>query len=402
MQNESIEKSDKLNLAGRICQVVVDTFNGLKIKSGKPTTRSNGVKEWTVLAGIVALIETTNTDDEPEIYPISIATGVKALPNKYREFSKGSMVHDLHAEILAIRLFNWFLLDECSKLKEDDKYHSKIIDVSKGSEGKFKLKNGVKLALFVTEPPCGDASMSYLTESLDDNKPWQEDSKSTSKYQKLNSKVPLIRGRRNFDQVGMVRTKPGRADSIITLSKSCSDKLCLRQLTGITSSITSLLFRENIYLDYLVLQEDKFNQRDIDRCFFERFTQKLDQSLKPHPIEVIGYKKDAFQFHKPTNDLTRVPSQLSILHIIPTKMTQILNNGVKNGSYIKNKPPKSNGESIICNKRLYDKVRPLIHHDSNTYIDLKNANSERQTLKQKGHKILCNWVPSDVDNFDLQ
>ena len=116
MQNEDNSKMNHSSLADRISEVIVNNFNGLNIKSGKPTVRSNGVQEWTVLAGLVALIYDTNDTEEPEIYPITIATGVKALPNRFRDFSEGAMVHDLHAEILAIRLFNWFLLDECSKI----------------------------------------------------------------------------------------------------------------------------------------------------------------------------------------------------------------------------------------------------------------------------------------------
>lgn len=402
MQNEENQKACK-SLGDRISQVVVDNFNSLHLKSGKPTIRSNGVQEWTVLSGLVALIYTTDDTEDPEIYPISSATGVKALPNRFREFSKGSMVHDLHAEILAIRLFNWFLLDECSKLtdKRDNSY-SKIIETNRVSNGLFKLKRDVKLALFITEAPCGDASMGYLTKTLDDKEPWKEDIINPKKKQKLSSDVSVIRGRRNFDKLGIVRTKPGRSDSVISLSKSCSDKICLKQLTGITSSITSLLFPDRIYLDYLVLPEDKFNEDDINRCFVKRFIQRIEADEMIHPIEVIGYKKDDYRFHKPKNDLSIVPSQLSVLHVIPSQYIQVLNNGVKNGCFVKNNPPKSYGESIICNRQLYNKAQLLLSHNATTYIDLKETNTERQELKCKGQETLNNWITTTVDDFDLQ
>lgn len=400
MQNEDNYGMEHSLLADRISRVVVDKFNRLNIKSGKPTVRSNGVQEWTVLAGLVALI-CTNDKQEPEIYPITLATGVKALPNRVREFSEGSMVHDLHAEILAIRLFNWFLLDECAKVSEKDaEYVSKIIERSQNNRFQFKLKDNIELALLVTEPPCGDASISYLTETLDDKEPWKEETNS-SKRQKLNSDVAVTRGRTNFDKLGIVRTKPGRSDSVITLSKSCSDKLCLKQLIGITNAITSLLFPGGIYLNYLVLPKNKFKEEDINRCFNHRFTHKLEGEKDIYPLKVIGYSKDEYPFHKPKQNSPDVPSQLSLLHIIPSKYIQILNNGVKNGAFVKNKRPKTQGESIVCNRQVYKKAQPLLDQDVATYTNLKKVNTRRQELKIKGRETLTNWVSTDEDDFDL-
>ena len=401
MQNEDNSKIGDSLLADRISKIIVNNFNGLKIKSGKPTVRSNGVQEWTVLAGLVALIYDTNDTEEPEIYPITIATGVKALPNRFREFSEGAMVHDLHAEILAIRLFNWFLLDECSKLVDKDvAYASKIIERRDCSL--FKFKDGIKLALLVTEPPCGDASISYLTDTLDDKEPWKEDISNSRKKQKLDSDKSVNRGRTNFDKKGIVRTKPGRSDSAITLSKSCSDKLCMKQLIGITNTITSLLFPDGIHLDYLVFPKDKLKEDDIYRCFDYRFITKLEGENNIHPLKVIGYNKDDYQFHKPKKHSPDVPSQLSLLHVIPSKYTQVLNNGVKNGSFIKNKRPKTNGESIICNRQLYKKAQILLDKDVTTYAELKRINTRRQELKKKGRETLSGWVSTDTDDFDLQ
>lgn len=135
-------------LGNAIASTVIDTFNGLSIKSGKPVVRSNGVEEWTVLASVVAI---TNNN----IMPITLATGVKTLPDKVRSYSNGLMVHDMHAEILALRLFNYYLLEKDCPLVE----HS-------------GLKHDVKLALFISEPPCGDASMSYISSNLTNNEPW--------------------------------------------------------------------------------------------------------------------------------------------------------------------------------------------------------------------------------------
>lgn len=211
-------------LGDLISKEVLKTFNNL-LNRGKPTVRSNGVKEWTVLASIVTI-------DGDDVEPICLSTGVKTLPEKFRSYSKGLMVHDSHAETLSFRLLNWVLLDECEKI--EDGGSSKLVEKSGEL---FKWKEGKKLALFVTEPPCGDASMSYITDELEDKTPWNKE-----ELEPVLKKQKVVRGRNSIDKLGVVRTKPGRTDSLISLSKSCSDKICMKQFTGLTNSVTSVSF----------------------------------------------------------------------------------------------------------------------------------------------------------------
>ena len=149
------------------------------------------------------------------------------------------MVHDMHAEILALRLFNYYLLEKDCPLV-----------------GHSVLKHDVKLALFISEPPwrCIDV-LHFL-------KPNQQRTLDSTKKQ-------LNRGRNNFGELGVVRTKPGRSDSLISYSKSCSDKLCLKQLVGICNATTSTLFKDSIFLDYLVTKN--LPAKDFHRCFRTRF-----------------------------------------------------------------------------------------------------------------------------------
>lgn len=388
---------DALSLAQTVADVVVRTFTGLNVKSGKPAVRSNGVKEWTVLAGLVAVIDN-------ECVPICISTGVKALSTKYRRYSKGTMVHDLHAEVLCLRLFNYFLGEE---IKNAD---SKLVE--KYGDGKFRIKPNVELALYVSEPPCGDASMRYIAA---DKEPW------SPKRQKVNlvlrggnndDNVRVVRGRNNYDKVGVVRTKPGRADSEITLSKSCSDKLCLKQLTGITNSFTDRLFPDGVFLKYLVLQKGKIDQADFDRCFVQRI-QPPSLQLGPEPLldillelvpslhslQLLEYDSDAYPFHKPdTADI--VPSPLSLLHVLPNR-TQVLNNGVKNGSFVKNKAPKPSGQSFICNRQFYIQYKHLLNTDQPSYQKFKLSNYRREKVKNYGKALLGGWQNTEIDDFEF-
>lgn len=59
-----------------------------------------------------------------------------------------------------------------------------------------------------------------------------------------------------------------RRDAPPTLSKSCSDKLALKQCTSILSSTTSLLISpENAYLDTLILPQSQYRPEACERSF---------------------------------------------------------------------------------------------------------------------------------------
>ncbi|KAK6455893.1 adenosine deaminase/editase [Scheffersomyces xylosifermentans] len=394
------------DIAQKIADLVVESFNGLKLKSGKPVVRSNGVKEWTVMASIVAIIDQKDDDIEPKIVPLTMATGVKALPDKIRSYSKGRLVHDLHAEILALRLFNWYLVQECIRIKDELGYNSSVIERMANGEG-YKLKAGVSFGLFITEPPCGDSSMQHLVTEKEDSSPWVDEKEPSSKRQKVDgqqeSKIDISRGRGNFGKLGIVRTKPGRSDSQITLSKSCSDKLCIKQLLGITNSFSSVLFPEGVFLDYMILQRKKYHEVDMKRCFQSRFLDLLEgkETLHPHPLKILLYDQDHYEFHKPKEKDVAEPSPLSLLYVIPEKKIQVLQNGVRNGTYIKNSLPRKGGESFICNWHLSNQIRSLKSLGYTSYLEFKASLVARNDLKKIGTTTLGNWNPTSNDDFEL-
>jgi tRNA-specific adenosine deaminase 1 len=82
-----------------------------------------------------------------------------------------------------------------------------------------------------------------------------------------NPSKPLL-GRAYFSALGIVRRKPSRPDAPTTISKSCSDKLSLKQCTSLLSSTASLLISpENAYLHTLVLPQSQYSTRACDRTF---------------------------------------------------------------------------------------------------------------------------------------
>lgn len=81
----------------------------------------------------------------------------------------------------------------------------------------------------------------------------------------------LLDGRAHFSRLGVVRRKPSRADAVATKSKSCSDKLALRQVSSLLSCGSSLLVAatQNAYLEGIVLPDEEISREGCDRAFGE-------------------------------------------------------------------------------------------------------------------------------------
>lgn len=124
--------------------------------------------------------------------------------------ASGTVLHDWHAEILAIRAFNHFLLQECYVLASSPGYESPVLrrrgdDVLLKSSGQqpFTLHDGVRLMMYCSEAPCGDASMELVMEAQEDATPWPVEDV-------VDSIRPGLLGRGSFSQLGVVRRKPCR------------------------------------------------------------------------------------------------------------------------------------------------------------------------------------------------
>lgn len=87
---------------------------------------------------------------------------MKCLPASKLPDSYGVGIHDWHAEVLAIRTFNRFLLDECHSLTSGEiqtKYISPVrcSSLSTGEHGNqlpFAIDPDIKLHMYCSEAPC--------------------------------------------------------------------------------------------------------------------------------------------------------------------------------------------------------------------------------------------------------
>lgn len=124
--------------------------------------------------------------------------------------------------------------------------------------------------MYCTCAPCGDASMELCMAAQEDPTPWELPPPAPTNTDKENTtnEASLI-GRAHFQLLGVVRRKPARMDAESTRSKSCSDKLALRQVSSLLSCEASLLVAPtaNVYLAGVILPEEEISRVACDRAF---------------------------------------------------------------------------------------------------------------------------------------
>lgn len=82
------------------------------------------------------------------------------------------------------------------------------------------------------------------------------------------------RGRDNYSRLGVLRTKPGRADSPPTLCMSCSDKIASWNVLGFQGTLASR-FLKPLYLSVVIIGEipadmQQIVREDCERAFWRR------------------------------------------------------------------------------------------------------------------------------------
>ena len=135
---------------------------------------------------------------------------MRCLPaTKTSLLASGTVLRDWHAEIVAIRAFNHFLLQEVNSLASSSAYQSSIIRrreccaVTTQPAGfqPYTVREDLSIVMYCSEAPCGDASMELVMEAQEDATPWPVVVPSEDCSQ-------CLLGRESFSQLGVVRRKP--------------------------------------------------------------------------------------------------------------------------------------------------------------------------------------------------
>ncbi|KAH9049265.1 hypothetical protein EDB83DRAFT_2226844, partial [Lactarius deliciosus] len=224
---------------------------------------------------------------------LALGAGAKCLP-AVRLPVRGDALHDSHAEVIARRGAVRWLLEEAqraaahrhqdargsSSSASASAWLSACDDSEEDGRPVFALRDGVCLWMYASTVPCGDASMGLLAAVQDPDVAARMDAHALARP--APPPGAPSRGRDGYARLGVLRTKPGRADAPRVLSMSCSDKIARWSVLGIQGALASLVLQP-MYIHAIVLGEvDEAMQaqvrRDCERAFYGRLG-RLDGTL---------------------------------------------------------------------------------------------------------------------------
>ncbi|EAT80755.1 hypothetical protein SNOG_11711 [Parastagonospora nodorum SN15] len=208
--------------ADAIADCVLATFDQLPDKR-KPRPRNDGSKEWVPLAGIVLSKGNLFCCIRHALW-LTLIAPVKTTSSPASLWAHGNILHDWHAEVLAIRTFNRFLLDQCLLVSTPPYPSSPWIrqrpdtEHAEHEQQPFTIREDVQIHMYCSEAPCGDASMELVMNAQEDATPWTSAPPTISAASSNGDSEAALRGRSNFSHLGVIRCKPSRPDAPPTLT----------------------------------------------------------------------------------------------------------------------------------------------------------------------------------------
>ena len=250
-------------MEAQVIQWVTQCFEALPTR-GKPKPT-----EWTVLAAALAVI------DDKVVRLLALTTGTKCV-GKDKLADDGGVLNDCHAEVLARRALKRFLLREAQAVLEgrpscflsvaaSDSSCEAPKDTQARQDSQqprrvLKVKDSIKFLLFISETPCGDASIYTVDDgesaAAADCRSVSEIGTAAPSRQRLNimretgAKPIASQGEDTAtsthlcQSAGVLRTKSARSDTLEsrrTVCMCCSDKIAQWVRLGFQGSLLSFL-----------------------------------------------------------------------------------------------------------------------------------------------------------------
>jgi len=378
----------------KVFEQIIELYNNEFSKKSKP--RNN---EGTVLASIFLHHKIFK-----DIKVVALTTGIKCqnVNEMKRENKDGKILHDSHAEVLAFRAFNRFILQlmhDYEAVDDDD-----ILIKKKCSN--FEWNDVWEIGLYVSELPCGDLAVIHEQhkKTSTEHQVWKDH--EMKQYVDETIKT-ILRGKNNVKKTGYVRTKPGRFDSVATLSKSCTDKIIMKQKLGLSSGLVSLLLDSELKIKFLILPHVKSTvEENINEKLVKSFKDRIgDDSIRIHFIDRY-FGDNINDYSDAKNETKKTSNELGIMLLNKEKyINEPLQDGVRLGYKSKKNSPtlRKNCESIISRHSMF-KLYLSLHIDNGLdYNQTKLLNSQRENLKQTVRKQMSTdgWISNIEDNFSI-
>lgn len=209
-----------------------------------------------------------------------------------------------------------------------------------------------------------------------------------------------LRGRAYFSQLGIVRRKPSRGDAPPTLSKSCSDKLSLRQCISLLSSPSSLVVSpDHAYISTLILPKSQYSASACWRAFSDgqgqdeygkeagsqqaRMAPLQDSSrgwgggykFQPFSVETTDFE---FAFSRQSTTISPssslLPSRCSLPHSSPSPTATPYSTDPSSGPKPKNKIAPSNlSTALTASGREETTLNGVLHGRKAADADIRGA-----------------------------
>jgi hypothetical protein len=140
----------------------------------------------------------------------------------------------------------------------------------------------------------------------------------------------VLRGRMEYEERGIARTKPGRIDSDLSASMSCTDKITRWNALGWGGSIVALLAGP-ICMDAIIVAEG-FHRDSLRRSLVDRvLNSNLSKDFEARLPVLLQDAESPFPFSRATMGFSASPCSTAISWN-PFDKSQVIVNGIRQGA----------------------------------------------------------------------